>query len=119
MTTLARSYFPGPAVIVASSNPEIRKQIVQCLRQSRITAAEAQGDADGLGKLESTDCQLLFLNHKVPDLDVEELLQIIHRRFPCIDVLLFDEVAYSLCLRSDAARRFRRSVCEEFDEEEA
>ncbi len=97
MTTLAHAlYFPDPAVIVASPNPGIRKQIVQNLLQSRITAAEALGGADALGKLESSECQLLFLDRKLPDLDTEELLQIIHRRFPGIDVLLLDEAGHPL-----------------------
>jgi len=92
MTTLAHSpYIPDPAVIVASANPGIRKQIVNNLLQSRIPAAEALGGADALGKLETSECQLLFLDRKLPDLDAEELLQIIHRRFPGIDVLLLDD----------------------------
>jgi DNA-binding NtrC family response regulator len=84
-------HFPDPAVIVASSNSGLRKQIVQSLMLSRIAAAEALGGADALGKLENSECQLLLLDRRLPDLDAEELLQIIHRRFPGIDVLLLDE----------------------------
>jgi DNA-binding NtrC family response regulator len=92
MTTVAQSFYPpDPAVIVASSNPGLRKQIVQNLLLSRISAAEALGGADALGKLESSECQLLFLDRKLPDLDADELLQIIHARFPGIDVLLLDD----------------------------
>src|ERR1035441_171597 len=92
MTTVAQSFrSPDPAVIVASSNPGLRKQIVQNLLLSRISAAEALGGADALGKLESSECQLLLLDRKLPDLDAEELLQIIHRRYPGIDVLLLDD----------------------------
>ncbi|MGB8770160.1 MAG: sigma-54 dependent transcriptional regulator [Candidatus Korobacteraceae bacterium] len=92
MTTVPQSFYsPDPAVIVASSNPGLRKQIVQNLLLSRISAAEALGGADALGKLESSECQLLFLDRKLPDLDAEELLQIIHHRFPGIDVLLLDD----------------------------
>ncbi len=92
MTTPMQSFDTSdPAVIVASSNPGLRKQIVQSLTLSRITAAEALGGADALGKLENSECQLLLLDRRLPDLDAEELLQIIHRRFPGIDVLLLDE----------------------------
>jgi DNA-binding NtrC family response regulator len=97
MTTLAQPYyFPDPAVIVASPNPGIRKQLVQNLLQSHISASEALGGADALGQLESTECQLLFLDRSLPDLDAEELLQVIHRRFPGIDVLLLDEAGHPL-----------------------
>ncbi|MGB8885529.1 MAG: sigma-54 dependent transcriptional regulator [Candidatus Korobacteraceae bacterium] len=80
-----------PTVIVASSNSGLRRQIVQDLLLSRVSAAEALGGADALGKLESSECQLLLLDRRLPDLDAEELLQIIHRRFPGIDVLWLDE----------------------------
>lgn len=82
---------PDPAVIVASSDSGLRKQIVQNFMLSRITAGEALGGADALGQLESSECQLLLLDRKLPDLNAEELQQIIHRRFPGIDVLLLDE----------------------------
>lgn len=83
-----------PTVIVASSNSGLRRQVMQDLLLSRITAAEAYGGADALGKLESSECQLLLLDRRLPDLDAEELLQIIHHRFPGIDVLLLDEAGY-------------------------
>src|ERR1700753_1911041 len=91
MTTPRPLEFPDPAVIVASSNSGLRKQIVQDCRLSRISAAEASGGAVALGKLESSECQLVLLDCRLPDLNVEELLQIIHERFPGIDVLLLDE----------------------------
>ena len=80
-----------PTVIVASSNSGLRRQIVQDLRLSRVIAAEALGGADALGKLESSECQLLLLDRRLPDLDAEEFLQIINRPFPGIDVLWLDE----------------------------
>ncbi len=85
-----------PAVIVASSNAGLRRQILQNLTLSRVAAAEAMGGADALGKLENSECQLLLLDRRLPDLDAEELLQIIHRRFPGIDVLLLDEAGNPL-----------------------
>ena len=85
-----------PAVIVASSNPGLRRQILQKLTLSRVAAAEALGGADALGQLENSDCQLLLLDRRLPDLDADELLHIIHRRFPGIDVLLLDEAGNPL-----------------------
>ena len=85
-----------PAVIVASSNAGLRRQILQSLTSSRVAAAEAMGGADALGKLENSECQLLLLDKRLPDLDADELQQIIHRRFPGIDVLLLDEAGNPL-----------------------
>ena len=47
-----------------------------------------------MGKLENSECQLLLLDRRLPDLDAEELLEIIHKRFPGIDVLLLDEAGH-------------------------
>ncbi|HZP24307.1 MAG TPA: sigma-54 dependent transcriptional regulator [Terriglobales bacterium] len=80
-----------PAVIVASSNSGLRRQIMQRFTRSRVATAEAMGGADALGKLENSECQLLLLDRKLPDLNADELLQIVHQRFPGVDVLLFDE----------------------------
>lgn len=100
-----------PAVIVASSNPGLRRQILQSLTLSRVTAAEAMGGADALGKLENSECQLLLLDRRLPDLDAEELLQTIHRRFPGIDVLFLDESGNPLLpsewRSADACRLFQ------------
>src|SRR5690242_15966499 len=96
MTSLLSTGCPDPAVIVASPNSGLRKQIVQDFMLSRINAAEALGGADALGKLENSECQLLLLDRRLPDLDAEELLTTIHQRFPGIDVLLLDEAGHPL-----------------------
>jgi DNA-binding NtrC family response regulator len=95
-----------PAIIIASANASLRRKILQGLERVRVPAAEALGGADALSKLETSDCQLLLLDRELPDLVCEELLGIIHRRFPGIDVLLLDE-AGNPCVpsqwRSDVA----------------
>lgn len=96
MTTPRTFDYPDPAVIVASSNSGLRKRIVQDFMVSRINAAEALGGADALGKLENSECQLLLIDRRLPDLDAEELLQLIHQRFPGIDVLLLDDLGNPL-----------------------
>ncbi len=97
MTTAAQSYYsPDPAVIVASGNAAIRQRILETFHSSRIQAAEACGGADAIGKLESSECRLLLLDGKLPDLDTGDLMHIIHSRFPGIDVLLLDEAGQPL-----------------------
>ncbi len=89
-------YTPDPAVIVASANAAVRQQILERFHSSRIRAAEAFGGADAIGKLESSECQLLLLDGRLPDLDTEDLLRTINSRFPGIDVLLLDEAGRPL-----------------------
>lgn len=100
MTPAAQSYYtPDPAVIVASGNAAIRQRILETFHSSRIQAAEARGGADAIGKLESTECRLLLLDGKLPDLDSGDLMSIIHARFPGIDVLMLDESGQPLMPR--------------------
>jgi len=100
MTTAAQSYYaPDPAVIVASGNAAIRQRILDTFHSSRIQAAEACGGADAIGKLEATECRLLLLDGKLPDLDTGDLMRIIHSRFPGIDVLMLDEAGQPLVPR--------------------
>ena len=100
MTTAAQSYYtPDPAVIVASGNALIRQRLLESFQSSRIRAAEACGGADAIGKLESSECRLLLLDGKLPDLDSDDLMRTIHARFPGIDVLMLDETGQPLMPR--------------------
>ncbi len=51
---------------------------------------EACGGADALVKLETGNWQVLYLDRRLPDLDAEELIEVIRRRFPGIQVVLVD-----------------------------
>lgn len=77
-------------VLVASSDELFRRQIVDTLHSDRWPVQEALGGADALGKLEAGNCHLLLLDRRLPDLDADELLQIIKLRFPGIEVVVFD-----------------------------
>jgi len=100
MTTAAQGFSPSdPAVIVASANACIRQRILETCHSSQIQATEAFGGADAIGKLESSECQLLLLDGKLPDLDTEDVMRTIHTRFPGIDVLLLDEAGQPLIPR--------------------
>ena len=116
MTTAAQSYYtPDPAVIVASANAAVRQQILQRFHSLRIRAAEALGGADAIGKLESSECQLLLLDGRLPDLDTQDVLRTIHSRFPGIDVLLLDEAGEPLLpqeWRSADARQIFQTVAQ-------
>jgi CheY-like chemotaxis protein len=51
---------------------------------------QALGGADALAKLEKGNWQVLFLDRRLPDLDAEELIAVIERRFPGTQVVLLD-----------------------------
>ena len=77
-------------VLVASPSTSLREQVRRSLQDEDGPIHEVQGGADALAKLESGDWQLLFLDRRLRDLDVEELIQIIKLRFPGIEVVVLD-----------------------------
>lgn len=77
-------------VLVASPSISFREQVRKSLQEERGPIHEVQGGADALVKLESGHWQLLFLDRRLNDLDVEELIEIIKLRHPGIEVVLLD-----------------------------
>src|SRR5271170_5595393 len=77
-------------VLVASPSISLRERIRKNLGHSAGPLQEVNGGADALVKLESGDWQLLFLDRQLPDLDAEEVIQIIKVRFPGTEVVLVD-----------------------------
>ncbi len=93
MTTSAIFAPPGGGVLVASASTAFREQVRHSLDNRRGPVQEVLGGAEALVKLESGDWQVLFLDRRLPDLDTEELIQIIRRRFPGIEVVLLDSAS--------------------------
>jgi DNA-binding NtrC family response regulator len=81
---------PTGGVLVASASSTLREQVLHSFYERSWPVQEAKGGAEALCKLETGVWQLLFLDRKLPDLDAEELLQIIKRRFPEIEVVFLD-----------------------------
>lgn len=77
-------------VLVASPDSSVREQVLHNFHDRPGPMQEATGGADALVKLESGNWQLLFLDRRLPDLDVEELVEIIKRRFPGTEVVVLD-----------------------------
>ncbi len=88
----ALAWVAGGALI-ASPSSVFREQVVDRLGGRCRPVQQALGGADALAKLEKGDWQVLFLDRRVSDLDVEELTAIIERRFPGIQVVLLDSDA--------------------------
>jgi DNA-binding NtrC family response regulator len=80
---------PGSALI-ASPNSAFREQVLHRLSGRCRLVQQAIGGADALAKLENGEWQVLFLDRRLPDLNAEELLAVIQRRFPGIEVVMLD-----------------------------
>ena len=81
--------FAGGALI-ASPSRAFRERVVGKLNGRCLPVDHALGGAEALVKLEAGDWQVLFLDRRLPDLDSDELIAIIQRRFPEIQVVLLD-----------------------------
>jgi DNA-binding NtrC family response regulator len=81
-------------VLIASASSSLREQVMHSFQDRfqgrRWPVQEAMGGADALTKLESGNWQLLYLDRRLPDLDADELVDIIKRKFPGIQVVVVD-----------------------------
>lgn len=94
MITSTGSLFPDPpTILVASSNDNFRKQVINDLQTDSRLIGEAVGGADALSKLETGACQVLFLDRCLWDLDADELKDLINSRFPAVEVVPLDSAA--------------------------
>jgi DNA-binding NtrC family response regulator len=86
------------AAIVASANKEFRKRILERLGAHRWTVEEAMGGAEVLSRLEEGAFRAILLDRWLPDLDVQELVDIIKVRHPRVQVLVLGSEAEERCL---------------------
>jgi DNA-binding NtrC family response regulator len=86
------------AAIVASANKEFRKRILRRLGARRWTVEEATGGAEALSRVEDGAFRALLLDRWLPDLDVQELVNIIKVRHPHVQVLVLGSEAEECCL---------------------
>jgi DNA-binding NtrC family response regulator len=91
----ALTIFPSLAsiaggAVIASPSGAFREQVADRLNGRCRPLQQALGGADALAKLEKGDWQLLFLDRQVSDLETGELIAIIQKRFPGIQVVLLD-----------------------------
>ena len=86
----ALSFANSGAALIASPNSALREQVLQRLHRRCRSVQQVFGGAEALAKLEKGEWQVLFLDPRLPDLDAEELLAIIHKRFPGIQVVVLE-----------------------------
>src|SRR5277367_635049 len=96
MTTFPSMTRVAGGALIASASSAFRDQVLHNLNGRCRPVQQALGGAEALSKLEKGDWQVLFLDRRVPDLDTDELIAIIQRRFPGTQVVLLDsDVAFS------------------------
>jgi DNA-binding NtrC family response regulator len=80
-------------ILVASPSSVVRQRVLESLRSPVRRVEQASGGAEALNHLENGLWQVLFLDRSLPDLNVEELSQIIRQRFPSVEIVLLDSEA--------------------------
>lgn len=93
MTTFPSMTRVAGGALIASASSAFRDQVLHNLNGRCRPVQQALGGAEALVKLEKGDWQVLFLDRRVPDLDTDELIAIIQRRFPGTQVVLLDSDA--------------------------
>jgi DNA-binding NtrC family response regulator len=83
----------GGGALIASPNRALREQVLESLSGRWRKIQHAAGGAEALVTLEKGDWQVLFLDRRLPDLDSEELIATIQRRFPETQLVLLDSDA--------------------------
>jgi DNA-binding NtrC family response regulator len=80
-------------ILVASPSSVVRQRVLESLRSPVRRVEQASGGAEALDHLENGIWQVLFLDRSLPDLNAEELSQIIRQRFPSVEIVLLDSEA--------------------------
>jgi DNA-binding NtrC family response regulator len=81
---------PIGGALIASPDSALREEVLHRLNGRCRPVQQALGGADALAKLEKGNWQVLFLDRRLPDLDAEELIAVIQRRFPATEVVMLD-----------------------------
>ena len=76
--------------LIASPSAGLRSELIDRLNHRCRPVEQTLGGAEALAKLDRGGWQVVFLDRRVPDLDAEELVPVIERRFPEVRVVLVD-----------------------------
>src|SRR5271163_2344535 len=77
-------------ILVASPSTAVRQRVLESLRSPLRRFEQATGGAEAMVHLESGFWQVLFLDRRLPDLNAEELSQMVQQSFPGIEVVMLD-----------------------------
>jgi DNA-binding NtrC family response regulator len=105
----------GIPVVVVSSNPNLRQELIRRLGSKHWIISEAGSGADALGKLDSAGGELLLLDPMLPDLDPTEFHAIVTARFPQIHVVTVNPHTGQPLLRSSSPSPLALQAVEELE----
>jgi DNA-binding NtrC family response regulator len=74
-------------VLVVSSNPELRSDILSRLQSGRWIGQEAQSGASAIEAMEGGAISLVLLDPALPDLRVDEFKEIVQTYYPAIEIV--------------------------------
>lgn len=81
------------ATIVASPSSAFRQRILKQLALRNCLVEEVCGGAEALARVEEGICRTLVLDQSLADLNVEELVAIVHARHPQVNVQVLESQA--------------------------
>jgi transcriptional regulator with GAF, ATPase, and Fis domain len=81
---------PQSRVLIASANEEFRKRMLGRVGFGDFVGEEALGGAHALAKLGQFPCDSVLLDRRLPDLDADEVAEMIRDRYPSVAVEVVD-----------------------------
>ena len=81
---------PQSRVLIASANEEFRKRMLGRAGFGDFVGEEALGGAHALAKLGQFPCDSVLLDRRLPDLDADEVAEMIRDRYPSVAVEVVD-----------------------------
>ena len=93
---------PQSRVLIASANEEFRKRMLGRAGFGDYVREEALGGAHALAKLGQFPCDSVLLDRRLPDLDADEVAEMIRDRYPSVAVEVVDSSADDLSTSTDS-----------------
>jgi len=77
-------------VLIASPDPSLRSRSIAESDNQRMSFEEAPSGAHAMAKLRAAAFDLLILDRQLPDLNAEEVAEIVHKKFPRLRIQMVD-----------------------------
>jgi transcriptional regulator with GAF, ATPase, and Fis domain len=82
-------------VLIASSDPNIRTRSIAETGSDKVSYEEAPSGAQAMARLRSVPFDLLILDRRLPDLNADEVAEIVRKKFPGLRIQLVDSSEFA------------------------